>query len=118
LNPLDRLVRAWHRAAEDLGISVVAPYQVADQQSQTAVDSVAWVESFGSARGAVVVGRHYPREPIKSIAKAHGQFCSFIDEESYAEYDRDLFVATLNDWGWYGDPDETPEWYTGESWTN
>jgi hypothetical protein len=43
-----------------------------------------------------------------------GQSCSFIHQESYARYDRDLFLATLNDWGWFGDPADAPEWYTGK----
>jgi hypothetical protein len=28
-----------------------------------------------------------------------------------ARYDRELFGATLDDWGWYGDPAEAPDWW-------
>lgn len=51
------------------------------------------------------------------MAQARGQACSFINEESYARYDRDLFLATLNDWDWFGDPADAPGWYTGRPWT-
>jgi hypothetical protein len=118
LSTLDELATAWLRAAEDLGVSVVAPYQVVDEPSHATLDAIALVSSFGSARGVVVVGRHSRPDPITSIVQAHGQICSFIDEESYSRYDRDLFVATLNDWGWHGDPAKAPKWYTGQPWTN
>ena len=34
----------------------------------------------------------------------------------YRIYDRQLFVDTLNDWGWFGRPGEEPPWYTGKPW--
>ncbi len=40
-------------------------------------------------------------------------YCSEVDEEAYSQYNRELFVETLNDWGWFGDSSAIPEWYTG-----
>jgi hypothetical protein len=54
---------------------------------------------------------------VQSAARWQRQFYSLINEESHALYDRDLFVATLNDWGWIGDPAHAPVWYTGKPWT-
>ena len=36
---------------------------------------------------------------------------------SFLEYDRDLFLGTLNDWGWFGVM-APPSWYSGEPWTS
>jgi hypothetical protein len=34
---------------------------------------------------------------------------------SYGDFDRALFVGTLDDWGWFG-AGEPPPWYTGRAW--
>jgi len=108
---------AWRDAAEDLGITVVAPYELLDDSGDISAVAVAWVESFGSENGSVVAGLRSNRQGVQSAARRQGQFCSFINEESYVQYDRELFVATLNDWGWHGDPAHAPAWYTGKPWT-
>ena len=114
---LDRVSRAWLDAAEDLGITVVAPYELADITSGITAAAVAWIANFGSAAGIVVAPRQARQDQVRVLAHARGPYCSFINEESYARYDRDLFLATLNDWGWFGDPADAPEWYTGKPWT-
>ena len=94
---LETASRAWREAAEDLRITVVAPYPLVDQAGDSAGLAVAWIESFGSAQGMVVAGLQSHRERVRSAAQGQGQVCSFINEASYARYDRALFVATLND---------------------
>ena len=29
------------------------------------------------------------------------------------EYDREIYIETLNDWGWFGSPDDAPKWFSG-----
>jgi len=48
------------------------------------------------------------------VAEEHGYFVSVVST-SYEDYDRELFVDTLNDWQWFG-PGDPPEWYTGQPW--
>jgi hypothetical protein len=107
---LDSVSRAWLDAAEDLRITVVAPYELAGITGGTAPSAVAWIASFGSAAGIVVARLQARQDQVRAIAQARGQAFSFISEESYARYDRDLFLATLNDWGWFGDPADAPGW--------
>lgn len=40
-----------------------------------------------------------------------------MNEGAYADYDREVFVDTLNDWGWFGDAQRAPAWFTGRPWT-
>jgi hypothetical protein len=115
---LQAAARAWRDAAEDLRISVAAPYELIDKSGAVPAVVVAWIGSFGSPQGTVVADLQSDRNSVLSAARRQHQFCSFINAESYARYDRDLFTATLDDWGWYGDPAESPEWYTGKSWTD
>ncbi len=110
IGDLDSLVSAWRDAARDLGVDVRAPFNLPD----VSTPCFAWVTSFGSSHGTVVTGRRSANEDIRAIAESRSMYCSEIDEESYSRYDRDLFVETLNDWGWYGDLSAVPEWYTGQ----
>jgi hypothetical protein len=95
----------------------VAPYELLDDNGNISAVAVAWVESFGSENGSVVAGLRSHQHAVQSAARRQGQFCSFINEGSSAQYDRELFVATLNDWRWYGDPAHAPAWHTGKPWT-
>jgi hypothetical protein len=109
---------AWQRAAVDLGLSVRDP---ADTTSAVApTPFVAWAADFGSPAGTVCGLNDAPdldRRPARTGgmgACEHDAYPSFLSE-SYASYDRELFAATLDDWGWsgLGDP---PDWHTGAPW--
>jgi hypothetical protein len=112
----DLLIAAWQRAATDLGIEVTAPFFVDSARGESDVECVAYVPHFGSENGTIVIARTSPLEPLHSIVRARGIFLSILDEDSYEVYDRELFVETLNDWGWFGSQ-SPPSWYTGEAWT-
>lgn len=40
------------------------------------IDSVAWVEKFGSELGAVILGRHAKPEPVGTPSRERGHYCS------------------------------------------
>ena len=82
----DTAAHAWRDAAEDLGITVVAPYELLDKSGNISALAVAWVESFGSENGSVVADLRSHRQAVQSAAWRHGQFRSFINEESYVQY--------------------------------
>jgi len=111
------LADAWRVAAEDLGIDVIAPFLLLDELTQRSASCIALIKWFGSPSGTVVVARHSPSEIAQSAAKARGMFVSMLDERSFAKYSRDLFVDTLNDWGWYGPEYGSPQWFSGQPWT-
>jgi hypothetical protein len=48
-----------------------------------------------------------------SSRKEAGYFWSDLSPE-YQSYDRDLFIATLDDWKWFGAKGQEPAWYFAE----
>jgi hypothetical protein len=107
---------AWREAAADLGVDVTAPFALADPVAGT-FECIALVRDFGSEQGTVVIGIGPANVHVARLAAEAGVFCSAINESAYASYDRSLFVATLNDWGWRGDAARKPHWYSGEPWS-
>ena len=107
------MASAWRAASADLGIDVTAPFHVGDSDETCA----AWVSLFGAAQGTVVDVLGAQNQGVRAFADSEGMHYSELSDATYSRYDRDSFVAALNDWGWYGEPAEAPEWYNGEPWT-
>jgi hypothetical protein len=108
---------AWEVAAGDLGLSLIRPTRGVGVTAPPPY--VVWVEHFGSTEGTVcgVIDAEEPeREALNAWAHDRGMYCSWLSHH-YGVYDRDLFAATLDDWGWFGSGD-TPGWYTGLPWAD
>jgi len=105
------VIQAWRHAAVDLGIVVRTPVGVENEVG------VALVTQFGGPRGTIIVRHDDPRDAkLRRLAHEAGYFVSQIAAASYKTYDRDLFVSTLDDWGWFGHPVPPPAWYTERHW--
>ncbi len=104
---------AWLSAATDLGIRVVAPFPVAVSTGESLLYE-AHIVDFGGRKG-MVVGLP-DRDPSGDIRSRQG-FCSSDLSAVYRQYQRGLFIDTLNDWQWFGQKDEAPSWYTGKKWS-
>ena len=102
------LATAWHRAAKDLGIDVVAPYLLDEE-----FEFVALVRNFGSLKGMLILASWDER--CATAAEQHGFGYSCMDSPFYETYDRKLFVDVLTDWTWTGDPTTRPAWCTESS---
>lgn len=100
---------AWRDAADQLGIRVTAPYEVAS------VSYTAFLPDFGGERGAVVA-RLSSSDGAVAAAEVAGPYLSRVSDD-YALFDAGLFKATLDDWGWFGPPERRPACYTGRAWT-
>jgi hypothetical protein len=112
-----RISAAWEVAAGELGLSLIGPTGVLAVSPPAPY--VVWVEHFGSTDGTVcgvVDADATEREAMNEWARDRGAYCSWLSHR-YRVYDRDLFTATLDDWGWFGSGD-TPTWYTGLPWAD
>ena len=109
IDPL--IVSSWIEAAADLGIRVVAPFEFEASDGRRVLFEV-FVVDFGSRTGAIIMS-----ESSRDDEAVKGKWSS-VCSEGYRTYDRQYFLETLDDWGWYGDKAKTPPWYTGKPWTS
>lgn len=110
----ENIKKAWLVAAADLGIKVDAPFVLKTGDGRE-FHFMALIRDFGGPLGTLVC---LPDsfEEYKDISEDHGFYCASLYPEGYSEYERDQFIETLNDWGWFGDESKKPSWYTGQSW--
>jgi len=106
----EAISQAWLDAAKDLGIRVAAPFTV---QAYEPVIYEAHIVDFGGPKGTVV---GVLEDKLRDCRATQGFYSSNLSP-SYRNYERQHFIATLNDWGWYGPASLRPVWYTGESWS-
>ncbi len=109
----EHISRAWLNAGTDLGIRVVAPFAVPVGTGESLLYE-AHIVDFGGPKG-MVVGLP-DRDHIGDIRRGHGYASSDLSA-NYRQYDRNLFVGTLNDWQWFGQKGEQPSWCTGKNWS-
>jgi hypothetical protein len=107
----DARTEAWEKARLELGVRVDAPADVSI--GGVLHDCVAFVPDFGSANGTAILHESSPAPGESRLPS--DPFVSRVTD-SYARFDHQLFVDTLNDWGWFGS-DSPPDWYTGAPWS-
>jgi hypothetical protein len=110
---LSPLSAAWREAAADLGIRVVTPFAV--QSGETTVTFPLHLPDFGGPAGMVCGTLDTPAAHALAAERA-GYYCSRINAESYSRYQRDAFIATLDDWQYFGPPAQRPPWYASHPW--
>lgn len=103
---------AWREASRDLGIRFESPFAMTYRGVLYWCSG--WLSDFGSPRGAIIAGRE-THDDIFEASDALDYYSSGLSALHYEHYDRERFMATLNDWGWFGQPADTPSWFTGWS---
>ena len=107
---VSRSARAWRSAAEDLDIRFESPFAM--ELNGTPYWCAGWLRDFGGAKGAIIACPLTVDE-IFDVAEELGFYASRLNPYYYEVYDRERFVETLNDWGWFGAPAAAPTWFTG-----
>src|SRR5205807_7582044 len=97
------------QAASDLGICVVIPLTLTQQDGEVEFYEGCAID-FGGPKGAVF-GRIDDRENSRESHIEAG-YCASDLSDRYRRYDRQLFVDTLDDWKGFGRENEQPGWYT------
>jgi hypothetical protein len=103
---------AWHQAEQDLGIRVTAPIAITIEGQDLIFE--AHVADFGGPAGTIALGQGTFQHHRALIQM--GYFVSQLFP-GYREYERELFIGTLDDWRWFGHAGEEPDWYTGKPWS-
>jgi hypothetical protein len=107
-------VTAWKQAGEDLGFKIEAPYRL--ENGDQSFLCVAYLPHFGGVNGMVFSGLLPNRlicteDDFGPLAKRMKFYHSYINLEVYSPYDRELFIETLSDWGFFGPADKLPAWF-------
>src|SRR5262245_47861170 len=108
------IVRAFHRAAAELGFRFTAPYDLDPGDGNTR-RYLGLVHAFGAPRGTILDLAHGGVGPPPGVSEL-GYFYSAVSD-SYSTFDPRLFRETLDDWQFFGPDSERPRWYTGQSWS-
>ena len=81
------------------------------------IQSLGLVRHFGSKLGTLIFSESEdPSTRECEELQGMGYFYSLLFEW-YREFDEQLFKDTLDDWGFFGDEQERPDWYSGAPWT-
>ena len=108
----DEISKAWKVAGQDLGIRVTAPFVLNIEGNHMAFEAL--VSDFGGRIGTVAVASETAH--FRPVLEQLGYFVSQLFP-TYRAYSREHFIATLDDWRWFGSPNEVPSWYTGKPWS-
>jgi len=109
----EKVIHAWRQAADDLQIKIQVPFILITADNRT-VKYDLLIENFGSKLGTLILSMDDMTE--FNTAKKLGYYCSALNPDSYSKYDRANFIDTLNDWGFYGETSNKPNWYSGQAW--
>jgi hypothetical protein len=108
----ENAVSVWKQAAQELDIEIITPFTFQFENREHFC--LAWLPHFFSPLLGVVVGTIEPRQPGFIVdAELAGYKVSLINLSAYAFFDRQLFIDTLADWGYFGSEDKKPGWYKG-----
>jgi len=104
------ILAAWLEASRDLGIRVIAPFSIPVGIGEF-LEFEAHLPDFGGPKGLVFgsTDRDDGHDTRGRLGYAWSDGSSM-----YKKYDRQLFVDTLNDWGWFGERGRDPSWHTGK----
>jgi hypothetical protein len=103
---------AWIQAAADLNIRVVARFSLTPIEGESILFE-AHILGFGGPKGLIVGNQG---SEFGGVRKASGYYYSNL-YPGYRRYNRQLFIDTLNDCGWFGERGAEPSWYTGKPWS-
>ena len=102
-----KLYEAWEEAAKDLNLTIRFP--IKKERNGMGI----LILHFGSPKGTIVTGFETGADFKVELNK--GYYFSQLDK-TYENYDRSLFIDTLNDWGYFGGSENKPKWYSFKPW--
>jgi hypothetical protein len=112
-NSIDNdVIKAWRKAAKDLELKIQSPFLLTLDDGQV-YEYGLLIEDFGSDLGTLVLTTFETMDDDEP--EKYGFHSSALNPSYYSKYDRNEFIDTLNEWGYYGDTKSTPKWYSGHS---
>jgi len=104
-------IQAWIDASEDLGFRFVHPHTFTTKGGRQIIAG-GWLPDFGSPLGALIITR-FDSQEASDGSEDTDYFISGLNPAQYEPYCREVYVETLNDWGWFGPEEQIPSWFKG-----
>jgi len=105
----EKIIEAWKEASIDLKIDIEISFLL--QTDKGVIEYNLLIKNFGSKNGTLIITTDNMDK--FDVAKKFGFYCSALNPRCYNKYDRENFIETLTDWGYFGMPENKPNWYTG-----
>ncbi len=109
-----KIIESWKTAEKDLKIKIQSPFSITTKKNKRITFDL-FIEHFGCEKGIIIM-LITKIHGLKAI-RENGYSYSALNFDSYSIYNRQHFIDTLNDWGYFGDSSNIPEWYSGQPWT-
>jgi len=106
---MNSFAKAWLEAANDLNFNVIHPFSFLSKDNKIVTTVGVYLPDFGSSKGTLLTCR-FDSDSICDHADLTDYYSSGLNPSSYEPYDRDVYIETLNDWGWFSS-NKPPEWY-------
>lgn len=104
------MAQAWLKAKEDLNIRVIHPFKFNSASGQEVETLGVYLPDFGGPYGMLLLCR-FDSDLVYKLAEVLEYRSSGLNPDYYEPYDRELYIGTLSDWGWYGLSDQQPAWF-------
>jgi ActR/RegA family two-component response regulator len=98
----------WADAAEDLRLSVDAPFSVAIPTGES-FEFIARLRYFGAENGMLLLSDYGAIATHSEALVALGYGYSTLSDPC-EPYEREMCLELLRDWGWSGPAQDTPDW--------
>ena len=109
-----KIAEAWRLAADDLCIEFTSPFKATIFGD---AEYIGFVHHFGRRIGTIISVLDKPSSLVDRIDQSKDENYYFSELGlDYCDYNRQLFIDTLDDWQFFGPDSERPSWYTGKSW--
>jgi len=103
--------QAWIEASGDLGIRYIHRFIFATKDGRRFTTTGGHLPDFGGPHGTILQTRFDPDSMDGSVDDTDF-YSSGLNPEYYEPYRREVYIETLNDWGWFG-AGSPPDWFTG-----
>ncbi len=101
-----QIIGAWETACIELGIEIITPFIINLRNEE--LKFPVFVKNFGRKKGTIIVQEGYLED--HTIPRIEDYFFSALNPEVYSEFNKDLFIETLIDWGYFGSQKKKPKW--------
>ena len=105
---------AFAEAAAKLGFSFEPAFLIT-LTDEVVIKSAGLVRHYGSKLGTLLFSEsEHPTLRELEELRGMGYYYSLVFE-SYHQFEEQHFKDTLNDWGYFGNSEERPDWYSAKS---